>query len=79
VNPTVPIYEYQCCDCGEQFEYLVRGDDKAVCPSCGSRKLDKQISAAATHMAGSGGASCPARDMGVCRDSHCHGGGCGCH
>ena len=45
----MPIYEYQCRDCGERFEYLVRGEDKPKCPACGGRKLDKQISAASTH------------------------------
>ena len=34
----MPIYEYECQDCGEQFEKLVRmttPDDEVECPQCG--------------------------------------------
>ncbi len=30
----MPIYEYSCTACGHEFEELVRGDEKPVCPSC---------------------------------------------
>jgi putative FmdB family regulatory protein len=73
----MPIYEYQCGDCGERFEYLVRGEDKPECPACGGRKLDKQISAASTHIATARGPGCPARDFGACGESRCPPGGCG--
>jgi len=43
----MPIYEYQCRDCGQRFEYLVRGDDLPECPTCGGKNLEKQISAPA--------------------------------
>ncbi len=41
----MPIYEYKCCDCGEDFEALVMGSKDAVeCPKCDSKKLERQMS-----------------------------------
>ena len=41
----MPIYEYECRDCGERFEHLLRAGEPPVCPACGSQNLEKQISA----------------------------------
>ena len=41
----MPIYEYQCNDCQHHFETLIRGEESAQCPSCGSERLQKLISA----------------------------------
>jgi putative FmdB family regulatory protein len=41
----MPIYEYRCRDCQTRFETLVRGDRGVTCPQCGSRALDKLLSA----------------------------------
>ncbi len=55
----MPIYEYECTDCHERFEHLLRGDDKPECPSCGGTNLEKQMSTpAAPQMAGGGAAAC---------------------
>ncbi len=32
----MPIYEYHCCKCEDDFEKLVFGKDEVVCPKCGS-------------------------------------------
>lgn len=40
----MPIFEYACRGCGHRFEQLVRGSTKPVCPSCGGRKVAKQLS-----------------------------------
>jgi len=40
----MPIYEYACQKCGNEFELLVRGQDKAACPKCKSAKLEKKLS-----------------------------------
>jgi putative FmdB family regulatory protein len=41
----MPIYEYKCGDCGENFEALVMGSEDAVeCEKCGSKKLERQMS-----------------------------------
>ncbi|MCX7428258.1 MAG: zinc ribbon domain-containing protein, partial [Planctomycetia bacterium] len=45
----MPIYEYVCRDCGHQFEWLVRGEEKPSCPSCGRERLTKQLSVPAAH------------------------------
>jgi len=69
----MPIYEYVCSDCGQQFEALVRGDEQPVCPSCGKQNLTRQISVPAAHTGASRDPSCPARDS--CGMPKC-GGGC---
>ena len=40
----MPIFEYVCKGCGNEFELLIRGQDKAACPKCKSVKLEKVIS-----------------------------------
>ena len=40
----MPVYEFQCAKCGEHFEIvssLSERDEKAVCPSCGGRKVSQ--------------------------------------
>lgn len=52
----MPIYEYRCDGCGNQFEKLVRASSPAVaCPTCGEEKLEQQYSTFAAQM-GPGGA-----------------------
>ena len=71
----MPLYEYACRDCGREFEALVRGDEKPVCPHCESRKLDKLLSVAAGHVAkGKSGAA--AEMPGGCGRPQCGSGGC---
>jgi putative FmdB family regulatory protein len=41
----MPVYEYRCLDCKEEFEALVRGEHGASCPRCGSSSLEKLLSA----------------------------------
>jgi putative FmdB family regulatory protein len=42
----MPIFEYKCGKCGRISEFLEPHDSKKtkVCPHCGSRKLERQIS-----------------------------------
>ncbi len=40
----MPIYEYECRQCGEQFELLVLKTTVASCPACESRELEQLIS-----------------------------------
>ena len=64
----MPLYEYQCRDCGHRFEILQRigeGAEGLVCPSCGEKRLDNQLSTFASG-AGSSSMAAPAG-----------GGGCG--
>ncbi len=61
----MPIYEYHCQQCDQDFEKMVRlseAGQNPPCPSCGSRDTRKQMSAVAAHSTGaalsSGGQSC---------------------
>lgn len=40
----MPMFEYRCADCGYEFEELVYGDKKVVCPKCKSEKTEKKLS-----------------------------------
>ena len=54
----MPIFEYRCETCENQFEKLVRrADDHVECPSCGKQKLEVKYS---TFAARANGTSAPA-------------------
>lgn len=50
----MPLYDFRCTECSAQFEQWFRSFDisGAVCPSCGSEKVEKQISIPAMIRAG---------------------------
>jgi putative FmdB family regulatory protein len=82
----MPIYEYRCDDCGSQKEHLQKMSDAAIekCPSCGSTKYRKLLSAAGFQLKGSGwyatdfkNNQCPAADSSS-SGGHTCGGNCGC-
>lgn len=52
----MPIYEYQCQECGHQFDKLQKISDEPllVCPQCQKPKLVKLISAAGFRLKGAG-------------------------
>ena len=44
----MPIYEYECGQCGRSFEYLFLSSSPAAeCPACGTRDLKQMISLSA--------------------------------
>jgi len=72
----MPIYEYRCNGCEQEFEQYVQTAQVAVaCPTCRSARVTRRLSvvgalrprgaAAAPGISGGGGC--------------CGGGGCGCH
>jgi putative FmdB family regulatory protein len=70
-NEPMPIFEYKCRKCGENFEVLFRSrDEKLVvaCPQCGSKKAERLLSAFAGKVGNTsaGGAGC-----GSCAATHC--------
>ncbi len=40
----MPIYDYRCRACGEEFELLVLKGTVAACPACESQELEQMIS-----------------------------------
>ena len=75
----MPLFEFVCTKCEEQFELLVpsnKWEGKAACPHCGSKKLTKELSVFASSVPASDGgcfapAPCPLKPGGK-------GPGCGC-
>lgn len=63
----MPIYGFDCNECGHSFEKLVRSSETPSCPSCHSTDLTRQLSLIAPPSKGGGGDLAPA----------CGGGGCG--
>lgn len=56
----MPIYKYTCQKCGKKFKRLVKvgnngdGDDKPVCPDCGSSDVNKEVPNIGIRFKGSG-------------------------
>lgn len=57
----MPIYEYQCAECGNAFEHLARrlSEPDPKCPNCGATKVEKQLSTFSPAMGASGGGKAP--------------------
>ncbi|MBW2021864.1 MAG: zinc ribbon domain-containing protein [Deltaproteobacteria bacterium] len=71
----MPIYEFRCMECDEEFETLVFGSGNDIqCPKCSSSKLKRLMSSCGfkssgefTPSAGSGGcASCAGGNCSTC-------------
>lgn len=52
----MPIYEYQCQECGHKLEKLQKSSDDPLkdCPACDRPSLGKLVSAAAFRLKGGG-------------------------
>ena len=52
----MPIYEYQCGNCGHSLEALQKFSDAPLldCPACGAANLQKLVSAASFRLNGGG-------------------------
>jgi len=54
----MPLFEYDCEECGHRFEALVfRPDEEVECPKCGSTRARKLLSTFATGGRDGGGSS----------------------
>lgn len=59
----MPIYEFECSECGKLFEELVFNltkIDSVNCPSCESNDVRKRISLMAATTRSNGGSAAPA-------------------
>ncbi|HEV3007389.1 MAG TPA: zinc ribbon domain-containing protein [Pirellulales bacterium] len=74
----MPLYEYQCEACGNDFELLVRSGDKPACPDCGGERLAKQFSVPAAPVGSSSAGGLPMADgpWQGCGKPGCGPGGC---
>ena len=52
----MPIYEFECSACGDQFERLQKlsDADPTVCPQCGAERIKRRLTAPAFRLAGKG-------------------------
>jgi len=42
---SVPVYEFECEECGERFEELASSDTRSLtCPACGSERTRRLLS-----------------------------------
>jgi len=51
----MPLYEYRCENCGQEFEKMLRfdqSDDLPVCPICQSPDTQKRISVFSSKVSG---------------------------
>jgi putative FmdB family regulatory protein len=56
----MPLYEYECKECGSEFEKMVRfseANQSQVCPTCQSQDTRKKISTIASRGISSAGIS----------------------
>jgi putative FmdB family regulatory protein len=73
----MPIYEYECEDCGTRHEKLVMAKgQEIVCPKCASGKQTIQILVFSASTKSGGGAVTSSSDVGGCG---CSPRGCGCN
>ena len=45
----MPLYDYRCTACGQQFELLVRSSTVPACPHCAATALERLVSLTAPH------------------------------
>lgn len=67
----MPIFEFICEGCHEEFDVLVRGETKASCPKCQGERLTKKLSVFSTSTKGSSPAPremAPPAGCGSCGD-----------
>jgi putative FmdB family regulatory protein len=70
----MPLYEYRCKKCGAQFEALVaNSDSRPACKACGSRSLEKLLSAFSAKVGGGSTLPC---EGGACNTGSCPTGSC---
>ena len=50
----MPLYSFHCAQCDKESELLMRASDTAVCPFCGSAKMEQLISKVAPELKSEG-------------------------
>jgi putative FmdB family regulatory protein len=62
----MPIFEYVCKECQHEFEALIYGKEKVVCPKCESKKLEPKLSVFAVSAKSNSATSMPSGPCGSC-------------
>ncbi len=65
----MPIYEYQCAQCRQDFELLVRVGAAPACPACDTQTLQKRLSAFSVGRPSTASAGLTPQACGTCGDS----------
>lgn len=77
----MPMYEYDCKDCGAYFDMLRnfnQADTDVICPTCGSNSVQRKLSVVAAVTKESQGSTTSVSSMPDTGSSCCSGGMCGC-
>jgi putative FmdB family regulatory protein len=64
----MPIYDFQCNDCGRKFEQLCRlnWQGSVVCPACGQSNIAKLVSLVSSHGRSGGDSACSGKACSTC-------------
>lgn len=65
----MPLQDYQCTECGEVKEYLVRSDADipTQCTNCGAEQMERKITAFGGYSGAFGGGSTTPKNAGSFR------------
>ncbi len=68
----MPLYQYVCQKCDNDFEELVNSGDEVECPKCRSKKLERQTSMPGMPVVkGAGASSCGDLNLPPCGAAGC--------
>jgi len=68
----MPIFEYKCLSCQEEFETLVLGsNDKVFCPHCEGDRLERLMSACGFKSSGNFTPSSGLSECSSCASTNC--------
>jgi putative FmdB family regulatory protein len=66
----MPIFDYRCKDCGEEFDLLIgknASEEEKKCTKCGSKKIERKYSSFGVNMNNKPDIpSCPTCSTGTC-------------
>jgi putative FmdB family regulatory protein len=68
----MPLYDYKCTNCNEQFEVLLLKQDETVtCPRCNAGAVERLMSACAVKSGGNFTPSTGSSGCASCSGGHC--------